>query len=242
VGVVRRLSRKLRPVFGAGDDHDIILLTGSGTAAMEMAISSLVPPGKQILTVENGAFGERLGEIADLHGVARAVVRLPWGAPPEPATIEAALDQNPDIAALAMVHHETSVGVLNPVAGQVIVNLGWWRDSLGPRRGSEPAAAGDTAIGPHFDMIGARFPPFDAVILPIGAYSPRWFMRDRHIDPPEAVAAARILRASCLLPIHWGTFKLSDEPLGEPPLYLRRIAETAGQKVRVWMPGDVHDV
>src|SRR5205814_7747838 len=68
-GVVRRLRAKLRPVFGASDGHEILLLTGSGTAAMEMAVCGSVPPARAILTIENGAFGERLGEIAALHGL-----------------------------------------------------------------------------------------------------------------------------------------------------------------------------
>jgi 2-aminoethylphosphonate-pyruvate transaminase len=114
-GVVRRLRDKLRPVFGAGDAHEIVLLTGSGTAAMEMAITSVVPPGKKILTVENGAFGERLGEIAALHGLPHESLRRPWGSLIEPAEVEAALARDPDIAVVAMIHHETSVGVLNPV-------------------------------------------------------------------------------------------------------------------------------
>jgi 2-aminoethylphosphonate-pyruvate transaminase len=115
-GVVRRLRSKLRPVFGAGDGHEILLLTGSGTAAMEMAISSTVPAGRKLLTVENGAFGERLGEIAALHGLGHQVLRRPWGTLIDPAEIEAALAADPEIAAVAMIHHETSVGVLNPVA------------------------------------------------------------------------------------------------------------------------------
>jgi 2-aminoethylphosphonate-pyruvate transaminase len=114
-GVVRRLQAKLRPVFGAGDAHEIILLTASGTAAMEMAITSVVPPGKKLLTVENGAFGERLGEIAQLHGLPHEALRRPWGSLIEPAAVEAALARDPEIGAVAMIHHETSVGILNPV-------------------------------------------------------------------------------------------------------------------------------
>jgi 2-aminoethylphosphonate-pyruvate transaminase len=115
-GVVRRLCAKLRPVFGASPAHELLLLTGSGTAAMEMAISSVVPPGKAILTIENGAFGERLGEIAGLHRLPHQTLRRPWGSLVEPAEVEAALARDPDIAAVAMIHHETSVGILNPVA------------------------------------------------------------------------------------------------------------------------------
>ncbi|HEX4511524.1 MAG TPA: aminotransferase class V-fold PLP-dependent enzyme [Burkholderiaceae bacterium] len=114
-GVVRRLQDKLRPVFRATDAHDILLLTGSGTAAMEMAISSTVAPGKKLMVISNGAFGERLGEIADLHGIPKVVVRCAWGELPRPDDVARALDADPTIDAVAMIHHETSVGILNPV-------------------------------------------------------------------------------------------------------------------------------
>ncbi len=114
-GVVRRLQKKLRPVFGASEEHEMLLLTGSGTAAMEMAVASVVPVGKKILTVTNGAFGERLGEIARLHGIPHVSLSCPWGSLPDPAALEAMLEADPDIAVVAMIHHETSVGVVNPV-------------------------------------------------------------------------------------------------------------------------------
>jgi len=113
--VVRRLADKLAPVFGASDEHDVLLVTGSGTSAMEMAISSSVPPGKKILTVSNGAFGERLGEIAELHGMQHQRLKYAWGELVKPADVEALLAADPDIAVVAMIHHETSIGLLNPV-------------------------------------------------------------------------------------------------------------------------------
>jgi 2-aminoethylphosphonate-pyruvate transaminase len=113
--VVERVQAKLRPVFGASPEHETLLLTGSGTAAMEMAISSVVPPGKKILVVTNGAFGDRLEEIAALHGIERVTLRYHWGSLPSPRDVARALDSDPDIAAAAMIHHETSVGILNPV-------------------------------------------------------------------------------------------------------------------------------
>jgi len=115
-GVVRRLQEKLRPVFGASPEHEMLLVTGSGTAAMEMAIASVVPPGKKILIIENGAFGERLAEIAQLHRLAHVRLTCPWGTLPDPAALEATLAADPDIVVVAMIHHETSVGVVNPVA------------------------------------------------------------------------------------------------------------------------------
>jgi 2-aminoethylphosphonate-pyruvate transaminase len=114
-GVVRRLQQKLRPVFGASEEHEMLLLTGSGTAAMEMAVASVVPEGKKILTVSNGAFGERLGEIARLHRIPHVSLACPWGTLPDPAALEAMLAADPDIAVVAMIHHETSIGVVNPV-------------------------------------------------------------------------------------------------------------------------------
>ena len=114
-GVVRRLESKLRPVFGASERHEILLLTGSGTAAMEMSIASVVAPDRKLLVVSNGAFGERLGEIAELHGITTVKLRLPWGELPRPDEVARALDADRAIDTLAMIHHETSVGLLNPV-------------------------------------------------------------------------------------------------------------------------------
>ena len=113
--VVERLQEKLRPVFGASPAHEMLLLTGSGTSAMEMAISSVVPPGKKLLVIANGAFGDRLDEIAALHGIARVTLRYAWGTLPSVRDVARALDADPDIVAAALIHHETSVGIMNPV-------------------------------------------------------------------------------------------------------------------------------
>ncbi len=113
--VVGRLQDKLRTVFHASPEHETLLITGSGTAAMEMSISSVVPPGKKLLVIANGAFGDRLDEIAVLHGIDRVTLRYPWGTLPNPRDVARALDADPEIAAAAMIHHETSVGLLNPV-------------------------------------------------------------------------------------------------------------------------------
>jgi N-acyl-phosphatidylethanolamine-hydrolysing phospholipase D len=100
---------------------------------------------------------------------------------------------------------------------------------------------GDSGLHPAFGAIGARLGPFDAALLPIGAYEPRWFMRPMHMNPEEAVAAFRALttgdgRAVCGA-MHWGTFKLTDEPMDEPPRRVRAAWAAAGLAVeRLWVP------
>lgn len=77
--------------------------------------------------------------------------------------------------------------------------------------------SGDTAYFDGFREIGRRFPGLDAAMLPIGAYDPEWFMSKQHMNPEEAVRAFEDLGAAHFLAMHWGTFKLTDEPLDEPP-------------------------
>jgi L-ascorbate metabolism protein UlaG (beta-lactamase superfamily) len=81
--------------------------------------------------------------------------------------------------------------------------------------------AGDTGFHPEFGAIGERYGPFDVALLPIGAYEPRWFMRYVHMNPEEAVEAFRAVNARTMVPIHWGTFKLTDEAMDEPPARAR---------------------
>lgn len=95
--------------------------------------------------------------------------------------------------------------------------------------------AGDTGYSKDFADTGARFADrhteargggFDIALIPIGAYQPRWFLAEQHIDPPEAVQIHRDLGAKRSVGIHWGTFELSDESLDQPPKDLA-IAATA---------------
>jgi N-acyl-phosphatidylethanolamine-hydrolysing phospholipase D len=88
--------------------------------------------------------------------------------------------------------------------------------------------AGDTGAFPGFAAIGRELGPFDLAALPIGAYEPTEMMRPVHMDPEEAVAAALALRARRTVGIHWGTYDLTDEPLGEPPLRFRAAVGAAG--------------
>lgn len=77
--------------------------------------------------------------------------------------------------------------------------------------------AGDSGYASHFKEIGRKFGPFDLCATPIGAYRPRWFMRAHHMNPAEAVQVHLDVGSKKSVGIHWGTFKLTDEPLDEPP-------------------------
>jgi L-ascorbate metabolism protein UlaG (beta-lactamase superfamily) len=76
--------------------------------------------------------------------------------------------------------------------------------------------AGDTGWGSHFQMIRDRFPDLRLALLPIGAYRPRWFMAQAHIDPEEAIRAQEILGAKTAVAIHFGTFAQADDGELEP--------------------------
>ena len=114
-------------------------------------------------------------------------------------------------------------------------------------RGPEGTAyhSGDTAAGEHFAEIAARMGEIDWAMLPIGSYAPRWFMEPQHMDPDDAGAAYLALGVRNLLAMHWGTFRLTDEPIGEPPLRMRRWwVEHGLPDERLWIMdvGEVRDL
>ncbi|HUE77513.1 MAG TPA: MBL fold metallo-hydrolase [Longimicrobiales bacterium] len=88
---------------------------------------------------------------------------------------------------------------------------------------------GDSGYGPAFAETAAREAPFDVLLLPIGAYEPRWFMAAAHMNPEEAAQAYADLggRGACI-GMHWGTFPLTDEDPLEPPARMRTAWSALG--------------
>ncbi|HZZ57380.1 MAG TPA: MBL fold metallo-hydrolase [Opitutaceae bacterium] len=133
-----------------------------------------------------------------------------------------------------------SVSAAETVAVQLVPARHWCRRTLGGDNvrlwggfvlrlpGTTLYFAGDTAFDETlFRDIARRCGPIDTAFLPIGAYEPRWFMRDAHMNPAEAVAAHRLLGARRSIAMHWGTIQLTDEAYDDPPRALAQACAEA---------------
>ncbi len=112
-GIRQKLLKAFVP--GAESDYTAVVLTGSGTAAVEAAALSSIPHGKRILVINNGVYGERLSAIVGTHRLGAWEFKLDWDTRPDPKRLRLALQQHPEVQAVAMVHHETTTGLINPV-------------------------------------------------------------------------------------------------------------------------------
>lgn len=112
-GIREKLLRAFVP--GAESEYTPIVLTGSGTAAVEAALLSSLPTGKRALVINNGVYGERMSNMLGVHRLGVSEFKLDWTTRPDPERLRLALRQHPEVYAVAMVHHETTTGLLNPV-------------------------------------------------------------------------------------------------------------------------------
>ena len=99
--------------------------------------------------------------------------------------------------------------------------------------------SGDTGYNDHFREIVPLFGKVDYALVGIGAYKPRWFMQPNHISPQEALDASCDMKAGLTIPMHYGTFDLSDEPLSDPPAVFRKEAAERGINIRVPQLGEI---
>ena len=114
--MMRRCRDGLVTLSGAGADFTAVLFAGSGTAAVEAAIASAVPRGRALCVVDNGVYGDRMGRIARAHGIPAHLVKSDIFTPVDPAVVDRTLAAHDEISHVAIVHHETTTGLLNPVA------------------------------------------------------------------------------------------------------------------------------
>lgn len=94
--------------------------------------------------------------------------------------------------------------------------------------------SGDTGYAGHFAEIPGLFGAPDYALIGIGAYKPRWFMQPNHISPSDALKASAEMKAGVTIPMHYGTFDLSDEPLSDPPEVF--AAEARRRNIRIAVP------
>jgi 2-aminoethylphosphonate-pyruvate transaminase len=105
----------------AGESYTTVLLTGSGTSAVEAMVGSLVPRGGKALVAANGVYGERMASILRTQGKSLEVVRSGWTEPIDLERVSAALRQNPAFTHVVAVHHETTTGRLNDLAALGVI-------------------------------------------------------------------------------------------------------------------------
>jgi serine---pyruvate transaminase len=105
-GLMEDATKKLQKVLQT--DYEVLILTGSGTAAAEAAIVGCNPPGSKLLTLEGGKFGQRWGEIAQQYGIDVTRHEVEWGTAPTAEEVAGLLKRDPAITAVMVVHSETS--------------------------------------------------------------------------------------------------------------------------------------
>jgi 2-aminoethylphosphonate-pyruvate transaminase len=108
------IRTKLLHAF-APRDYTAVPISGSGTLAVEAMVSSAMPEGKKLLVINNGVYGERMLRMAEAHRIPTVELRYNWTERPDLAQIESTLHADPAIHAVALVHHETTTGLLNLV-------------------------------------------------------------------------------------------------------------------------------
>ena len=113
--LIEGIQDKLVRAFAPVGEYLPILLTGSGTAAVEAAVTSCLPPGRRVLVIKNGVYSQRIAAIAAAHKMQNMDIAGEWDQRFDTETIPVALRQNKAIEVVAVVHHETSTGLLNPV-------------------------------------------------------------------------------------------------------------------------------
>ncbi len=113
--LISSIREKLIKVFGIEKDYTSALISGSGTAALEMAVSASVSSGRKALVINNGVYGERIAKIAQRYGLETKVLEYAWGDLPRLDEIDNALKNDSKIEVVMVVHHETTTGLLNPL-------------------------------------------------------------------------------------------------------------------------------
>jgi aspartate aminotransferase-like enzyme len=112
--IIYQLTDKLKRLFQT--ENDVFILTGSGTGGMEAVVVNVLSPGDKVLSVSNGAFGDRFAGIAEQFGAEVKRLSFEWGTAVDPESVRRALQEDSSFKAVLVTHNETSTGVTNDLA------------------------------------------------------------------------------------------------------------------------------
>ncbi len=116
LGVVERIRRELEAMASSTSGYTSVLMQGSGTASVEATIGTVIPDDGHLLIISNGVYGDRIGEIADYLKIRHTMMACGETGCPTPEAVDQLLTELPSITHVAMVHCETTTGMLNPLA------------------------------------------------------------------------------------------------------------------------------
>jgi len=153
IAVNRRVRERLVEIVNGGDGHVCVPLQGSGTFVVEALLGNFVPPDGKVLVLVNGAYGKRIVRICEYYRRATAILETPEDTPVDLQALDAALTADRDIGHVAVIHCETTSGILNPLEAVAEVTASHGRRLL------IDAMSAFGAI-----PLDARAVPFDAVV------------------------------------------------------------------------------
>jgi 2-aminoethylphosphonate-pyruvate transaminase len=127
IRIVADIRQRLLEIGGVADNgYEAIIMQGSGTFSLESVISSTISPGGKLLVIINGAYGRRIAQIAKVYDIEVVPLTYPENRPPDLAEIEAALRADEAISSVAVIHCETTTGLINPIKeiGEIVKQSG----------------------------------------------------------------------------------------------------------------------
>src|SRR5271157_4047673 len=115
IGVIKDVRQRLLRLGTDSDDYTAVLIQGSGTYGIESTLSSVIPPDGKLLILINGAYGHRMLKIAGIHRILSESLIFTEDMQPDVSALESALKNDPAISHVAVVHCETTTGIINPI-------------------------------------------------------------------------------------------------------------------------------
>jgi 2-aminoethylphosphonate-pyruvate transaminase len=115
ISIVKEVRQRLVALGNGSDEYTAILMQGSGTFGIEATLSSVIPPNGKLLILINGVYGQGILRIADVHQIQSSELICSENTVPDVLALESALSQDPSITHVAVVHCETTTGIINPI-------------------------------------------------------------------------------------------------------------------------------